>query len=520
MRGWRGLVRRQRRSRHLRREGGKVDGGGVIRWGGGLLLGVVGVEGWRGCLVLCRVLWVCYVIASEILGLGANGAVCVEHGMRPIEKDNIPGSTKYGSTGPAVSDYVKVEGGESSRGKSGKGGSGGGGGGRGGGGVGGGGAKGDSKGKYFEPRYPDQECDDLPRVDIEDINKVYESDDDVIITGTRKIDRKGKSPAPRGGLKPIRLHREEHKERVTIVNTAPEAQSEIKKDPEPAPEDEDSDIPMVDEERSGLPTNEPIATRVKSEPAEDTSLPGPASPESKRKGKGKELASYSIIDTSKKQKRKAALMKKDQKPVLQTDEDRAEYERHLLDVQVLAEELGGMQARSQPSGGDVAMSGVEAEGVDKKDGRLYLFQFPGVLTKLYNPATKPKPKPKPGKPQPTEKDKDVEILPSSKPPQIEAEEGEVIIKQEEEASNVNENVVEEIGAVGKMVVRKSGRVEIRWGNTDMLVQRGTETGFLGAGYVVDGAVGADAEGMKVGVSTGMGMMMGKFVVVPDFEKSW
>lgn len=449
------------------------------------------------------------MICSKDYGTEANAWLNIEHGMRPMERENIPGSTNYGSTGPATSDFLKTEGGMSA------GGGGGGGGGGGSGGGGGGGAR-DSKSKYFEPRYPDQEYDDSPRVDIEDINKNYESDNEVVVTGSRKIDRKGKGSAATGGLKPVRLHREEHKERVTIVNTAPEPPSGIKKDPDPVTISDDSDVPMVDEERSGQPN----APRVKSEPVEEITLPGPPpSPDSKRKTKGKEPAS-ALLDSPKKPKHKpAAVKKKDEKPVLQTDEDRAEYERHLLDVQVLAEELGGMQARVQQSG-DVAMSGVEADarGVDKKDGRLYLFQLPGVLTKLYNPATKQK------KPKDTasEKDKDVEVVSSTnKPTPVKVEEGgEVIIKQEEDTSHVNDEPVDEIGAVGKMIVRKSGRVEIQWGDTDMLVQRGTDTGFLGAGYVIDGVGAVAGEREQRGVGTGMGMVMGKFVVVPDFERNW
>lgn len=427
-----------------------------------------------------------------------------------MELENVPGSTNYGSSGPsASSDFFKVE--HGARGKSGGGGGGGGGGGSGG--AYGGGNY--NKGKSFVPQYPDHEQDDSPRVDIEDINKKYESDDDVMITSVRRFDRKGKSPAP-SGLKPVRLHRVEHKERTTIVNTAPE-EIEIKKSES---EDEDSDIQMIDEKpSSGLLMNEPIGMHIKNEPVEEVSIP--ASPDSKRKAKVKAPDSPTLD----RKKKKVITKHKEEKPVLQTEEDRAEYARHLVDVQVLAEELGGMQTRSHAPDGDVAMAGAEPEAADKKEGRLYLFQFPGVLTKLYNPKTKAKTK-EAEKEKENEADHDVEMLSSnskpdsSKRPSIKVEEGVEIIKDENPTtSTTSDEIVDEVGAVGKMVVRKSGRVEIQWGSTELLVQRGTDTGFLGAGYVIDDVElppGVD----RPGTSTSMGMVMGKFVVVPDFADTW
>lgn len=457
---------------------------------------------------------------SRDTGLFGIAPGAMEHGSRPVELLNVARKEKYEPAGPKTSDYFKIEGGESSK-------SGGSSGIRGG--PGGDASRTGKRRELFEPVYPD--ADDTPRVDIEHIN-ITDSDDEVVVTGSRKPS-KGKSVARSTGLRPIRLHREEHKERVTTVNTAPETGVEIKVEPQATTLDDDSDVPMIDEERSGAPPrllmDEPLASHFKSEPVEGVSLPDPrSSPETKRKlkTKGKEPASPEL------RKKEPTHRTKNEKPVLQTEEDRAEYERHLVDVEVLANELGGMQARNQPSsGGDTAMSGMEDEGNDKKAGRLYLFQFPGVLTKLYNPLTQPKPKS-----QIREQDQDIQITSISKlatkpkakqpPPspaiKPETADGEVIVKPEVPAPAPAEAPLEP-GLVGRMVVRKSGRVEVKWGDTDMLVQRGTETGFLGTGYIVDSMERmpvASSDGKKLGISTAMGMMMGKFVVVPDFEGSW
>lgn len=433
-----------------------------------------------------------------------------------MDLENIASKTNYGSGGSGLSDFFKTEGGESSR----AGGSGVGGGG------GGGGGRRDVEVKFLEPNYPNSADDDAPRFNIEHINKEDEEDEPVI-TGSRLVN-KGKSSSLEPGMRPVRLHREEHKERVTIVNTGEEIKQEIKTEPKAVGNNSDSDVVMIDEERSTLLHNEPMAVHIKPEPVEESSLPPikePTSPEakhSKAKGKGKEPVPGTEVD---KKKRKLATKKRYEVPDKDaTAEDKAEYARHLEDVRVLADELGGMQTRSQP-GEDVAMEGTEAE-VDQRHGRLYLFQFPGVLTKLYNPLTK-KPEKAKGKGKEAEKDKDIEITSSTsntaKKPQVKVEEGETVVKEEEEAVAKPEEAVDEVGAVGRMIVRKSGRVEMTWGSTDMVVQRGTTHGFLGAGYVIDNLDRmpvVSTDGTRIGMSTGMGEMMGKFVVVPDFEKTW
>jgi DNA-directed RNA polymerase III subunit RPC4 len=321
-----------------------------------------------------------------------------------------------------------------------------------------------------------------------------------------------------------------------IVDNGEDTKPVIKKDPAPAPESSDSDVVMIDENRSGqragLLHDESIAVHIKPEPVDEDSLPAiaikepllPEAKHSKAKGKGKEPVPIAGAGADKK-KRKPASKKRDGEPAENaTAEDKAEYERHLEDVRVLAQELGGMQTQPQE---DVAMEGA-GEVHDQRSGRLYLFQFPGVLPKLYNPLTKKLEKPKP-KGKEAEKDKETEITsstsnPQKKPPIKVEDGGEVTVKHEEEAVKKPEEVVDEVGAVGRMVVRKSGRVEITWGDNDMVVQRGTSHGFLGAGYIIDSldrVPVAPTEGVdRIGFSTSMGPMMGKFVVVPDFEKTW
>ncbi|PMD41307.1 hypothetical protein L207DRAFT_565224 [Hyaloscypha variabilis F] len=432
--------------------------------------------------------------------------------------------------------------------------------------------KGQNKDFLPDPQYPDEDLD-APRVDIELINLVSdESDDDPIFIGSRKVPKpKGKS-SNKGGLKPVRLHREEHKERVTLVNTEPAIKVQS---------DSDEELPTIDEQRSSRAETrekkfkgtfediETVKAQIKTEPGLELTYNGirppvaaspesdrqikerTSSPESKRKSKD-HLANSEIgidgpqddVAAKAKRDRKArttASKKKDVKPVIQTEEDRAEYERHLEDVAILANELGGLQgnlgAQSQDDDGDVAMDGPN-QSPDKKEGRLYLFQFPPVLPELYNPKD-PKPKAKAEIRAEKEKEKaeaeaqmsGISAKAKGKMKESGDRTGETVIKVEEEVLGADgkpkkeeekrkrDEVVHEEGWIGKLVVRESGKVELCWGGTNLLVGRGVDAGFLTTGVMIDmverGPIGG---GSPEGKALSMGQVMGKFVVTPDWEK--
>jgi DNA-directed RNA polymerase III subunit RPC4 len=446
----------------------------------------------------------------------------------------------------------------------------------GGGGGGGGGGSGARSVKTFipEPEYPDEDGD-APRVDIEHINLVSDSEedktsDDLIVTGSRPVRKPHQ--ANKYGLKPIRLHREEHKDRVNQVNTEPAVKL--------APESDSEELPTIDELRStgvwhkrkdskGAFAEE---VRVKAEPGVEMPLREstvepivPPSPESKQKVKAQILAPSSAIDrdsehednaiptAQKERKVRRPSKKKDKKPVLQTEEDKAEWERHLEDMDVLAKELGGLQGnlslRPQDADGDFAMG----DGPKEKDpGRIYLFQFPPVLPELYNPLTSQKPKPKgfvkaekedgkdKDKGKGKSKNKDVDMTGISEGAKAKGtgkqtgDVTETAVKIEEDtiladaavkhpaegARKKKDEFVHEEGWIGKLIVRESGRVELNWGGAHLLVGRGAEAGFLSNALVVDGIErGPPGGGAPEGKATSMGQVMGKFVVTPDLEKS-
>ncbi|KAH7377551.1 putative 3-hydroxybenzoate 6-hydroxylase 1 [Cadophora sp. MPI-SDFR-AT-0126] len=402
------------------------------------------------------------------------------------------------------------------------------GGGGGGGGSGGGGGH-YSSGDYPNPRYPGQD-DDTPRVDIELINLVSDDEDSP------------RSSHGRRGMLPVRLDRHEHQPRITMVNTGPA----VKAQPD------DGDKIEIDEKRSARPAIKQDSTKgdpgdeiqIKSEPDLNVTFRGttpdpsaevePISPNSRRKVKARHLSPGMEVghDTSintlpeykDEKKARRSSKKRDQKSVLQTEEDRAEYARHLLDVEVLAKELGGMQgnlnsnSKGKDAEGDNLMDDA-AKPEDHRSGRLYLFQFPPVLPELYNPVEAEKPKdndadvPMTGtEPSPKGKGKlkdRTDLIGEATTIKVEEEAVPLDKVKKEEVKKGRTPYVNEEGWIGKLIVRKSGRVELSWGGVNLLVGRGVDAGFLTTGIVVDSLEkGPPGGGTPEGRALSMGQIMG------------
>lgn len=145
------------------------------------------------------------------------------------------------------------------------------------------------------------------------------------------------------------------------------------------------------------------------------------------------------------------------------------------------------QALMQELGVEPAEDGFYLE----KDGRLYLFQLPPILPPLTraaeddNAANGSGAVPGSSGPQPTE---------SALPPGG--------------------------GYIGKLNIRKSGKVELDWGGRIFDMGLGTETGFLTTAIIVDEAENDMVAGQ--GKATGMGKIYNKFVLTPVFdeEEDW
>ena len=86
--------------------------------------------------------------------------------------------------------------------------------------------------------------------------------------------------------------------------------------------------------------------------------------------------------------------------------------------------------------------------------------------------------------------------------------------------HVPPEMVTEEGFVGKLIVRKSGKVQMDWGGVLLELGRGVQSDYLTTTMIVEGVDDggpSDASAKPIGTGTGMGKVMGNFVLKPDFE---
>jgi DNA-directed RNA polymerase III subunit RPC4 len=197
-------------------------------------------------------------------------------------------------------------------------------------------------------------------------------------------------------------------------------------------------------------------------------------------------------------------------PVLQTDEDRAEWARFQSNLSHVRAELGPDMSVAEDQSGDVKMADAtnHVKKATVRDNNVYLFQIPPLMPELLSPNIKKEPS-------------DEQSMPGAPVP---AGPGnpEVKIKVEEGFSDAAAKAPEAprfaSGCVGKLRVRQSGRTTFDWGGTSYELTPGNKASFLqevvSINVVPDKArvVPEDA-----GEAVSFGRVKGKFVVVPDWN---
>ncbi|CAD0099941.1 unnamed protein product [Aureobasidium mustum] len=272
------------------------------------------------------------------------------------------------------------------------------------------------------------------------------------------------------------------------------------------------------------PTDE--ASSITAAPLDETTnlaLKESASPESRRKSKGKaSTARKHSVPT--------------EAPALQTVEERREWERHHLDLEILRQELGEITLPSsvappkpaaKDAEGDTNMAENSeqadlAEGPDaatslpseqasttqpppdRRTDRVYLFQFPPILPSLVPATVKPEPV------SPTLSKKTPAVLTAATAIDVDASSASKpkSTKQEVPESAGQMHSPFPAGLVGKLRVHASGRTTLDWGGTSLQSD-------------VEGAKGKEEEqdeGAFGGEVMGLGQVRGKFVVTPDWEE--
>ncbi|ORY71812.1 RNA polymerase III RPC4-domain-containing protein [Pseudomassariella vexata] len=144
---------------------------------------------------------------------------------------------------------------------------------------------------------------------------------------------------------------------------------------------------------------------------------------------------------------------------------------------------------------------LEEFDLDQKDGRLYLFQFPPILPPLQN------------------LDSEGNV--------VDLVDNNAVVgpKVKREPNTAGPQLTSDAmpaagGFIGKLNVRKSGKVELDWGGRILDLGIATPTDFLTSTVIIDEQENDLASG--VGKATGMGNVYSKFVLTPIFneEEDW
>jgi DNA-directed RNA polymerase III subunit RPC4 len=327
----------------------------------------------------------------------------------------------------------------------------------------------------------------------------YDSEDEAMMTALG---------ARTASILPMGIYRKEHKEEEVIVATTAELEAaenatgeeeslwvdgEGPSDLQPVaqPEegvwDTDSKKPVVVKQEPG---DEPMAMDVDVKPAEEAETKPTVEP------------------------KKKVLPQDTEEQMIQSD------------LNLLVNELGAVSVSED---GD-----TKTEGPANKDGRLYLFQFPPVLPPL-KPEAVPQPKSK-VKTEPEQANildsiasaKDatpVDLTQDGPAAEGDEDEDDEAAREREELEKSHgfmSELLSKGGMVGKLVVRKSGRVELDWAGRTLEMSPAAGMNFLTTAVIVEQSDEKPQAGVVGGDSVGMGKIMGRFLLAPIWgeEEEW
>ena len=450
------------------------------------------------------------------------------------------------------------------------------------------------KNEEHDPLYisSESESDGIngPRISIEHINLLSDEEIDEIFNTTKGKGHQKRPKPPGWTSRPIRLDRHEHVERAVGVNTDASSltSAELRRRAKAKGEAEGSlflpeedgdkasgknqkkvktkhkDVEFVRDERKwkGVFQDEEDSKdsiRIKEEPRDDDNAMMIDEPDTSVMATDESPTKTRETSAKPEPKVIPKVPKKDghpmpskasrrgkpgfqgKKPVLQTEEDKQEWERYENDVKALTEELGSMGSGLVPvpatkdAEGDLAMEDASEEKKDRRLDMIYLFQFPPILPKLFH-AEKEPPEVEPADKTSTETPQIVstEAMPkgstsvaSSKKPDrvIKVEEGDPVLLSDKTLNAFkarNKSDVE--GKVGRLSIYESGQVILSWGGTDHELGKGAEGELLQEVLLLNhrpSVVKEEAAEAKRGKVRNAGLTLGQitggFVVTPEWS---
>ncbi|KAI9775106.1 MAG: hypothetical protein M1835_005932 [Candelina submexicana] len=436
---------------------------------------------------------------------------------------------------------------------------------------------------YISSDDEEEEKKEGPRMDIEQINLVSDDDGEEDRDTSKGKGRAKSIGTSTGGLKPIRIERRPHAERSVAVNTEASSavSAQLRQQGTGDVEEGDlslpaglrpasvkrkgkarsKDIEFIKDERRwrGVwQTNdegEEVIVKEEPEEAEDVTimevepaaLETPMDSSAENAKPLKHMAGDLDVDEKGAHKPKTRRRKKaglrDEKPILQTEEDRQEWARHQQDIHLLVDELGLMPTAASIASvttnldpqGDTTINNTTAPTQEVKDDRLFLFQFPPIIPGLVDMMLKE---------EPSETNYQSAKAESASAAASSHEAGAgTLAKGSKSASNLKADQKSNLkpvaltadmsyvpkGLAGKLTVHESGRTIISWGGSSLELGRAADSEFLQDVVLVDvthngqsqissgGGLGGD-EGAEVQRRNGLGLgsVMGKYVVTPDW----
>lgn len=380
------------------------------------------------------------------------------------------------------------------------------------------------------------------RISIDQIN--LENSDEEEYTQSHTI--KGKLPfreRRERGLRPVRVERHPHEERVVSVNMESSvSESAQLREKARAKATENSTLYVDDDGPDTIAAAE--EPRVKQEDddaimtddiphAEDDELLPAQKVRVRRK-----LAAQKAKEEALPEPEPELEAARDPRRLLRTREEIEEYERHQHDLEVVQHLFSKPVEKPEtteapPAEGEEAETAAEERGEEGEDhdteaetsaksylaGRLFLMQFPPMTPNLTIPGTAEENPPEPAAPATT--------LGPAEQPEVKAEGDEVEIVEGGPAATTRPpgkivtaaaDAPLPAGRVGKFNVHRSGRITLDWGGISFELDRAAEVDFVQEALVVS-SVGDDdaADETPERRVWAMGQLGGKFTVTPEWD---
>ncbi|KAH8429559.1 putative DNA-directed RNA polymerase III RPC4 [Aspergillus melleus] len=407
------------------------------------------------------------------------------------------------------------------------------------------------------------ESDNEVRVSIDQINLESDEDEPAQTEDKKKGKMAVKNADRHGGekgLRPIRVERHEHEERVVSVNmeSSSSKSAELRQQAQ-AQATQDDALFVQDDDQETTQESKEGEPRVKQEPTDDDQAMEdvaahddtiitddgllPVQKVKVRRNLGSRETSTAVETPP----------PKDPKSLLRTKEDIEEFDRHAHDLDMMKDLLSreekeekeparekepDTEQSEKPAEGesDTAADDKEKDAEDKEDesdqgklaGQLFLMQFPPMTPNLVVPSESDE-NAEGSADNAQQADNDGTTTNGGvrfQEPTVKHEDGvEVLDGADETTAREPSKVVTATdwqlpaGRVGKLNVHASGRVSMNWGGISFELDRATAVDFLQEALIVStppNAEEVDAEDDKR--VWAMGQLSGKFTVTPDWSK--